>query len=152
MTLDQLKQRLRSEGYGSIGAGPLIYESGPHLLAIQDFRIERTDGTWRVCDTERGEIVLTHLVTPDESEACRYFHDSVGAMMLFLAGFGDSAAAARVERALREAGLEPWRNDVPAHLAPDGRRYRLFVRGRDLARARPLVDRVDEEPKRPSPH
>src|SRR5258708_2766225 len=98
MNLKQLKERLQDQGYG-----PLIAENGPRLLTIYDFRIEQVDDHWRVCDTERGEVLKTYLTTRSESEACDFWYDRIAGRMVHFATFKSAEEADSVERALVSA-------------------------------------------------
>jgi len=134
MTLQHLKARLQDQGYG-----PLIAENGPSLLSIYDLRIEQVDGGWRVCATERGEILETYLTTPDECQACRYWYDRIAGTMLHLATFKAAGEARSLQRALEAAGVKVWRNDIPSFNGPNDARYRIFTAGRDLHQARSIM-------------
>ena len=130
-----LKRRLQQEGYG-----PLIGEHGPHLLSIYDFRIEKAADGWSVCATERGEILETYLATPDEAAACAFWFDKIAGTMLHLATFENRQPADELERALTGVGIAVWRNDIPHFNGPNDSRYRVFVAGRDLQKARQLIE------------
>jgi hypothetical protein len=135
MNLQHLKERLQDQGYG-----PLIAENGPGLISISDCRIERVADQWRVCATERGEVLETYLTTRDESEACHYWYDSIAGRMLHLATFTAAGDARSLQRALEMAGVKVWRNDIPSFNGPNDARYRIFTEGRDLKRARLILE------------
>ena len=137
MDLTELKSRLHNESYDHLGC-----ESGPYLLAIFDFRVERVDGIWRVCDTERGEVVHTHLTTPDESVACDFWYSRISEKTLFLVGANDRGIIDRLEQELKAAGMKVWRNDIPQFNGPDDPFYRIFVAGADLLKAKRLIQGV----------
>ena len=134
MNFQHLKTCLQDQGYG-----PLIAENGPSLLSIYDLRIEQVGDTWRVCDTERGEILETFLTTRDESEACRYWYDRIAGTMLHLATFKAAGDARSLQHALEAAGVKVLRNDIPSFNGPNDARYRIFTAGRDLHRARSIM-------------
>ena len=93
MTFAELTARMVNEGYQH-----LLFERGPTLLAIYDFRIEisgKVPRTWRVCETERGQILKTYLETRDEAAACAFWYDRVSQMSLFLRGWPTRPQAER---------------------------------------------------------
>ena len=135
MNFQHLKEHLQEQGYG-----PLIAENGPKLLSIHDFRIEQLDDHWRVCDTERGEVLETHLTTRDENEACAFWYERIAGTMVHFATFKSAGEASSVERALVSAGVKVWRNDIPSFNGPNDARYRIFTAGRDLKRARSIME------------
>ncbi len=136
MNLQHLKDRVVREGYGH-----LLFTGGPNL-ELNDFRIEKAPGLfpkWRVCDYERGAITRTHLETTNEADACVFWYEGVGRMMLLLRRWPTNDLAERAESTLNAAGIPSIRNDLPDDPAFKGLRYRTFVAGRDLARGAIVV-------------
>jgi len=119
--------------YGRIGEQP---RAG--IVELMDLEIGAEGGLWRVYDTERGRTTHVHLETPSEAEACARFLEITDARAYLLERFVASADADQLEAILETAGLWRWRNDLPASMGVD-ERYRVFVRGRDLPRARALL-------------
>lgn len=134
MNFNELHKRLQAEGYD-----PHIWERGPSTLSFGEYRIEKVGDDWRVCSTERGEIIQEYLVTSDESAACTFFYENVSSMMWHFKTFLDHASADALERTLSDAGLQVWRNDIPQFNGPNDPRYRVFVVGSDLHRANALI-------------
>jgi hypothetical protein len=141
MTFAELTERVDREGYGH-----LLFERGPSLLAIYDFRIELCrsgSGQWRVCDTERGQILNIHLETFDEAAACALWYERVCGMGLLLCKWPTADLAEQAEVALTNAGIASHRNDLPEDPAFRGIRFRNFVAGRDLLRGAEVLSALD---------
>lgn len=111
---------------------------GRNWESAGDLEIRAEGGRWTVCDTERGEVIECHIDTASEAEACACFLDLVNGRSSWLAGFTDAGEAEQMAEALQTAGIWHWRNDLPEMGIAE--RYRIFVRGEDLPRARSVMD------------
>ena len=138
MTLDELYDRLVADGYGN-----LIFVRGTWGLAVGDLRIERKEGKFTICWSERGEVLETVLVTADEQQACNAFLAKVASISWHLATSTDCATMERLGDALRAAGIETRRNDIPDFNGPGDAHYRIFVHGSDLARGDEIASSLD---------
>lgn len=102
------------------------------------FRLAERDGTWAIAYVERGQDQSPMFESVDRDTAWRWFYDHLtGLVHLHLAGrFHAAGDAKRFERRLHRLGLKTVRNDLPASVLPGGRRFRVFVTGRDVFVAR----------------
>lgn len=134
MDIEALYRHLFESGYDK-----LIGRSGDGF-GLLDYYIERQGGLVVVCDKERGEIVQVWLETGDEAAACAYFLGQVSTRLLHLYATSDAAAVERRQAALRAAGVDFERNDIPNFAGPGDTRYRIFVAGRDLKTAQQALN------------
>ena len=133
MNLRQLRKRLEEEG-----CSPLNYAVGSR--ASDAFCLIRESGIWKVCYSERGRDSDPIFTSASESEACGFFLDHMCRQpnQHLVGTFGSDEEAKTFEAEVARAGARPFRNDVPAaiHGTP---RFRVFVAGKDIHIARPLM-------------
>jgi len=134
MHLDALKTRLLVEGYGD-----LVHELRPWGLMISDLHLKMSEGMYIVAWTERGAIVEQLLASADEGAACECFHDVVSGQKWHFRTFRTPPEADALTILLRAGGIKVSRNDIPDFNGPGDARYRLFLAGRDLARAEEIA-------------
>lgn len=96
------------------------------------------DGRWVVYYSERGADQPPLFSAEDEQEACEFFYDHVlGMEHWHLVGFfKEERDALLLEGEMKEAGLHPFRNDIPYYDLSGQPRYRLFVLGLEIFKAR----------------
>jgi hypothetical protein len=133
MNIEELKKSLEEEGCSKTNYA--IDESGSDVYCL-----ENQKGMWRVFYTERGIDQEPIFESQDEAEACDYFFTFMTTRIRHnhLVGFFISRQNAEdMQRKLNENGIPNHRNDIPYHGWEDPR-YRVFVEGRDIFKAREL--------------
>jgi hypothetical protein len=134
MTIDELFLHLQAEGYD------LLVLRKATGVSILDVDLDQHDGAFHVCVKERGLIVDTLFETRDEAAACAWYLEQVSLSQMHLATSADEAEARRQQAVLAAAGIPVRRNDIPNFNGPGDARYRLFVAGSDLKRARAALN------------
>jgi hypothetical protein len=136
MNVRELKTRLIEEGcnamFYSIGRG-----GSDCFCHTQDH------GAWRVFYTERGQDSPPIFETASEKEACDFFFQKImGIRHDHLVGFFRSEDEAQsLALTLSQHGLESWQDKIPYGGADDPR-FRVFVSGKAIFKARELFGRV----------
>jgi len=140
MKIQELERRLLEEG------------CSPHNFSIGHqgsdvYCLDNKFGTWRVYYTERGEDHSPIFESQSEEEACEFYSDYIMTKIRHdhMVGFFKSEHNAK---ALRE---KLARNAIQSHqdkIPYGGRidpRYRVFVVGKDIFRAREILGEVPKE-------
>jgi hypothetical protein len=140
VTFDQLYQYFLSEGYQAHIAPPSLQ----NWMGFGDLELERDADGFRVAEFERGQICATLLQTKDEAEACDYFRRLIGAQNLHLVSRNDETSILLDEVKLEAAQVEFNRNDIWGFSGPGTTRYRIFVRGTVLKRARMVLGLIGD--------
>lgn len=138
MTIDELFQHLIAQGYGHLA------RRTPHGIDVLDFALQAFGDGFRVCDTERGQILQIWLETKDEAQACSWYLDRLAGLWLHLTTSPDEIVILRQQGALEAAGISVRRNDIPNFNAPGDARYRIFVGGSDLKRAKTVLNLLQD--------
>jgi hypothetical protein len=134
MTIDELYDHMRAMGYDH------LLRRTARGIGLLDCELERHEGRVRICDTERGRVIDVWLETEDEAEACARFLELAANWSLYLTASADEDMIARQQAALEAAGIAARRNDIPNVNGPGDARYRIFVGGSDLKRAKGVVE------------
>ena len=127
--MQKLRMHLRNSGYLQ-----LLTCDEPQRVSVLDLQIERTGSSWRVAETERGQLAATFIETPEESEAVKIFLQLASTRIYHLKTYTDAEKVAKIEAALRHADIPFQRNDVPC----EGK-LRVFVTGNVLLKAQKVV-------------
>jgi hypothetical protein len=137
MNTAELKQRLLEEGCSShnfsIGHGG----SDVYCLAQEE-------GVWRVFYTERGKADAPIFESSSEAEACEFYFEYITKKIRHnhLVGFFISdQKASDLEAQLAQNGILSHRDKIPYGGWSDPR-YRVFVVGKDIFRARAVLSEV----------
>lgn len=133
MTIDELHAHLLGEGFGD------LLRKYPGGISLADFDIQREDQTIRVGQKERGRFCAIDLETEDEAEACACYLKGAMRFTWHLSRSSDEPVIERQQAILADAGIWFDRNDLPASLNLPDSRYRIFVAGAQLKRARQLL-------------
>ena len=137
MNAAELKKRLLEEGCSpynfSIGRG------GSDVYCL-----ERQSGIWRVFYTERGREDAPIFEAVSEAEACQFYFDYITKKIRHnhLVGFFVSEeSASDLETRLAQHGILSHRDKIPYGGWSDPR-YRVFVVGKDIFKARGILGEV----------
>ncbi|ARD23012.1 SPOR domain-containing protein [Shewanella japonica] len=100
--------------------------------------IDKIWGEWAVFYSERGIDSKPIYTSDSETEACEFFYDYILKQEHWhLVGFFKvEAEALELESMLDKIGIHSIRNDIPAFNAPNDPRYRVFVVGKDIFKAK----------------
>jgi hypothetical protein len=135
MNIHELEKRLEEEGcsrtYYSIGSG-----------GSDVFCLDNQQGIWRVFYTERGHDDDPIFESQSEEEACEFFFTYITTRIRHnhIVGFFKSKEKAEaMTKRLQNHGIPSYRNDIPYGGWKDPR-YRVFVTGKDIFKARELFD------------
>ena len=137
MNVQELNQRLVEEGCSSTNYSIGYRDSDVYCLL-------KENGTWRVFYTERGQDQDPIFKSVNEEEACEFFFNYVSKKFRHdhLVGFfvSEENAKALTQR-LAQQGLESHQDKIP-YGGWDDPRYRVFVVGRDIFKAREILGQV----------
>lgn len=137
MNIEELKTRLEEEGCSKMNYA--IEESGSDVFCLQN-----QNGKWRIFYTERGRDQEPMFESDDEAEACDYFFTFMMTKIRHshMVGFFVSKQhAEEMQSILNENGIPNYRNDMPYNGWKDPR-YRVFVEGKDIFKARELYNKL----------
>jgi len=133
MKIGELRARLNDEGFGD------LLREIPGGLSLADYAIQREGRIFRVGQKERNWFCAVDLETDDEAEACAcYLHGAMHSLFRVTQA-GDESAIEQQQAKLAKAGIKADRNDLPASLNLPDSRYRIFVAGSELKRARQVL-------------
>jgi hypothetical protein len=137
MHASELEQRLLEEGCScynfSIGPG-----------GSDGYCHERQEGIWRVFYTERGKDDPPIFESRSEAEACEFYFDYIAKKIRHnhLVGFFTSEQkAGDLEAQLAQPGI-PSHQDKISYGDWNDPRYRVFVVGKDIFKARAVLGEV----------
>lgn len=143
MNIRELEKRLLAEG------------CNPHYFAIEHqgsdvYCLQNQNGVWRVFYTERGKDDLPIYETTDEEAACEFYFDYITTKVRHdhLVGFFRlevNAQALRDKLALH--GVSSHLEKIPYGGWADPR-FRVFVVGKDIFRARQVLEEIPQEDSR----
>lgn len=149
MNIEELKQRLFEEG-----CSPSNYSIGYRDSDV--FCLMQIHGLWKVFYTERGLDQEPIFESESEEAACEFFfrYQTERIQHVHIVGqFFVKANADELDARLQQLGLHTWLNHIPHEHWTDVRRFRVFVVGKDIFKAReilgeklPLQDRKPDEP------
>lgn len=137
MNTVELKRRLLQEG-----CSPYNFSIGPGGSDV--FCLEQQDGVWRVFYTERGKADPPIFESRDENEACEFYFRYVTTKIRHqhLVGFfASEQKVIELEAQLVQNGIPVHRDKIPYGGWSDPR-YRVFVVGKDIFRARAILGEV----------
>jgi hypothetical protein len=137
MNAAELKQRLLEEG-----CSPHNFSIGPGGSDV--YCLEHQDGVWRVFYTERGKNDRPIFETKSEAETCEFYFDYITKKIRHdhLVGFFIwEENSIRLGSQLAENGIKSHRDKIPYGGWSDPR-YRVFVVGKDIFRARAVLGEV----------
>lgn len=137
MNTTELQRRLLEEG------------CSPHNFSIGSrgsdvFCLEQRDGIWRVFYTERGNEGAAIFESSSETEACEFFFHYITTKVRHdhLVGFFVlEQRATHLESQLVQHGILCHRDKIPYGGWSDPR-YRVFVVGKDIFKARALLGEI----------
>jgi hypothetical protein len=131
MKASELPAKLTAAGCNQFCVGDCFQLTDLHCL---DY-----DGqNWHVFYTERGKRHDPIFSSPSEDEASRFYYQFITRMTHWhLVGFFEQERAAfKLEEKLHSLEIATRRNDIPAYSGPNDPRFRVFVVGKDIFRAR----------------
>ena len=137
MNAAELKQRLLEEG-----CSPHNFSIGPGGSDV--YCLDRRKGVWQVFYTERGKDDAPIFETSSEAEACEFYFDYITKKIRHnhLVGFFISEQkASDLEAQLAQLGIPSHRDKIPYGGWSDPR-YRIFVVGKDIFKARAALGEV----------
>ncbi|HEX5943754.1 MAG TPA: hypothetical protein VFY66_15840 [Anaerolineales bacterium] len=137
MNAAELKQRLLEEG-----CSPYNFSIGPGGSDV--YCLDGRNGVWQVFYTERGKHDTPIFETSSEAEACEFYFDYITKKIRHnhLVGFFISEQkASDLESQLARLGIPAHRDKIPYGGWTDPR-YRVFVVGKDIFRARVVLGEV----------
>ena len=105
------------------------------------------EGVWKIFYTERGHDQESFFESTSEEEACEFFfnYQTEKIQHVHLVGFFKSKERSdALDAQLKSHGLQTWQNHIP-HFDASGPRYRIFVVGRDIFRAKEILGAVPLE-------
>jgi len=133
----ELKQRLLHEG-----CSPYQFSIGPGGSDV--FCLDQRDGKWIIFYTERGRDDDPIFESASEHEACEFYFTYISAKIRHdhLVGFFVSQQNARsLTEKLAQHGIQSHEDKIPYGGWSDPR-YRVFVVGKDIFKARELLEDV----------
>ena len=137
MNAAELKQRLLEEG-----CSPHNFSIGPGGSDV--YCLDRRNEVWQVFYTERGKDDAPIFETSSEAEACEFYFDYITKEIRHhhLVGFFISEQkASDLEAQLAHLGIPSHRDKIPYGGWSDPR-YRIFVVGKDIFKARAALGEV----------
>jgi len=108
------------------------------------FCLMQIDGIWKVFYTERGSDQNPIFASKDEAAACEFFfkYQTEKIRHVHIVGFFKSKEKAEaLDAQLKTHGLPTWQNHIP-YGGWDAPRYRIFVVGKDIFKAREILGEV----------
>lgn len=142
MTVDELHAWLLGNGYAE-----WTRRQGARI-SLYDFYLDRIEDLYRIHIVERGEIIDQCLDTRSEAEACAWFVQQVTNCFLVFAS-DDLSEVQEKKARLESAGIALKSKNLPGFDVEEDARYRLFVAGSDLKRARDLITPPSNEGNAP---
>lgn len=133
MKIGELRAHLHAEGFGD------LLREIPDGLSLADYAIQREGRIFRVGQKERSWFCAIDLETDDEAEACAFYLHGAMHSVCRVTQTGDESIIEQQQAILAKAGIEADRNDLPASLNLPASRYRIFVAGYELKRARQVL-------------
>ena len=137
MDITQLKRHLLEEG-----CSPYNFSIGHGGSDV--YCLEQQDGIWRVFYTERGKADPPIFESRSEEQACEFYFNYITTKMMHnhLVGFFISEQnAIALETRLAQNGIQVHRDKIPYGGWSDPR-YRVFVVGKDIFKARALLNEI----------
>lgn len=135
MNIRDLAQRLAEEG-----CTPSSYSIGSRGNASDAFCLTHRGGRWQVFYTERGLDSAPMFEAENEEDACEFFlHHILSLRHDHCVGFFRSAQLAQALRERLLATGIACRSDQIPYGGPEDPRFRVFVRGKAVFRARELL-------------
>jgi hypothetical protein len=137
MDVTELEQHLLEEG-----CSPYNFSIGHGGSDV--YCLEQRDGIWRVFYTERGKADPPIFVSRNEEEACTFYFEYITTKIRHdhLVGFfvlEENAIA--LETQLAQNGIPFHRDKIPYGGWSDPR-YRVFVVGKDIFKARTILSDI----------
>jgi len=102
------------------------------------FCLDKKGSKWAVFYSERGCDSEPVFTTKHEEVACEYFFNYVIKQQHWhiVGFFKHESEAVELENNLVSIGIKPIRNNIPAYKTANDPRYRVFVVGKDIFKAR----------------
>ncbi|QQX79818.1 SPOR domain-containing protein [Shewanella sp. KX20019] len=131
MLASELTKKLLAEGCTPESFAVLSRQSDAYCL-------DRLGGAWAVFYSERGIDANPIYWSSSEIDACRFFYDYILNLEHWhLVGFFiQETKAQELEHKLKKFGVGSIRNDIPAFNTANAPRYRVFVVGKDIFKAK----------------
>ncbi|WP_434930379.1 SPOR domain-containing protein [Shewanella sp. HL-SH5] len=127
----ELSEKLLAEGCTPQSFAVLSRQSDAYCL-------DKLWGEWAVFYFERGIDSKPIFTSSSETEACQFFYDHILEQDHWhLVGFYTKEAEAQeLENKLEKFSIQSIRNDIPAYNSVNDPRYRVFVVGKDIFKAK----------------
>jgi hypothetical protein len=138
MNIKELEQRLIAEGCSTSN-----YSIGYRDSDV--FCLMQINGLWKVFYTERGLDQEPMFESANEAEACEFFfkYQTERIQHVHIVGqFFAKDKADELDARLQGLGLRTWLNHIPHVHWTDVRRFRVFVVGKDIFKAREILGEV----------
>ena len=131
MFASELTEKLLAEGCTPESFAVLSRQSDAYCL-------DKLLGEWAVFYSERGIDSNPIFTSESEVEACNFFYDYILKLEHWhLVGFfKQELQAQELENKLKEFGIESIRNDIPAFNTVNDPRFRVFVVGKCILKAK----------------
>lgn len=148
MKTAELERRL-----AAAGCNHALYSIGSREGVSDAFCLVEAHGRWRVFYTERGRDSPPIFETGDEGEACEFFFRHITGMQhSHCVGFFRSEERAQSLRLeLQSHGLASRQDRIPFG-GPRDPRFRVFVEGRAVFKARELLGEIPVRDEARQPH
>lgn len=129
----ELTEKLLAEGCNQNNFAVLSRGTGDDITCL-----DKKGGEWIIFYCERGRDSEPFFTFKNEDEACDFFYDYILKQQHWhIVGFFKTESfAIALEDKLKAIGVKPIRNDIPAYSALNDSRYRVFVVGKDIFKAR----------------
>jgi hypothetical protein len=137
MNVHELKEMLLLEGCNQNSFAINEFINCPDAIDCLFFR----NGQWVVFFFERGKEEAPSFTSDDESEACKYYFELIIKLKHrhIVHVSKNEISILEVEKKLASNNIETIRNNIPAYRFKNDVRYRLYVVGKDIFRARSVV-------------
>lgn len=122
----------------------------PHSFAVLSrshdaYCIDKKGKEWTVFYSERGCDSDPIFRSTSEEEACEFFYQYViNQEHWHIVGFfKDETDAKELEDKLLSIGIKPIRNDIPSYKSANDPRFRVFVVGKDIFKAKEYFGHIE---------
>lgn len=130
--------RLEAKGLGL----PLVRIESDQIIHADQLMLSRHGGSFRIVETDRGQVLEEYCRCNDESEAAEAFALQLARRSVFLGSFANEKAASRLRNLLGRAGIRSWSSCVP-NLPDTSSSYCLHVPTMQWRRAQEIMAGID---------
>jgi hypothetical protein len=137
MKVSELTEKLISQGCNKNNFAILSTADDAYCLKMKG-------NEWIIVYSERGSDSEPIYKSNSEEDASEYFYNYILKQEhLHIVGFfKDQTKAKKLELKLKAIGINPVRNDIPAYKEANDPRFRVFVVGKDIFKAREQLGKI----------